>query len=360
MTTKTPLYDCHIASGARMVPFHGWEMPLHYGSQLNEHHIVRQTAGMFDVSHMTVVDILGAGGRQFLRKLLTQDVDQLQHTGRALYTCMCNEHGGIIDDLIVYQRASDNYRLVLNSATRERDLRWIREKTAGFSVGLQERTELAMLAVQGPQAIEKTLSILNPAQADASSTLTHFECVDVDTWFFARTGYTGEDGLEIILPQEEIGHLWTRLLAAGVQPCGLGARDTLRLEAGMLLYGQDMDESTSPLESGLGWTVKWQPEDRDFIGMGALISQQQHGLKRKFVGLTLESKGIMRSGQRVVVPGYGDGIITSGGFSPTLAKSVAFARVPIEIGSDVHVEIRGALIPATVGKARFVKHGQAL
>lgn len=360
MIAKTPLHASHIACGAKMVDFHGWEMPLHYGSQLEEHHYVRQHAGMFDVSHMNVVDVLGAGGRQFLRKLLTNDVDLLQHTGRALYSCMCNEHGGVIDDLIVYQRASDNYRIVLNSATRARDLAWVRDKVAGFSAGLQERPELAMLAVQGPEAIHKTLSILNPSQVDAISTLTQFECVDVGDWFFARTGYTGEDGLEIILPQSDIAPLWAALMAAGIKPCGLAARDTLRLEAGLLLYGQDMDESTTPLESGLGWTVKWQPEDRDFIGMGALLSQKQQGLTRKLVGLTLEGKGIMRSGQRIVVENQPDGIITSGTYSPTLAKSIALARVPYHTGDKVLVEIRGNLIPATVSAPRFVKHGQPI
>ncbi|MBA3535690.1 MAG: glycine cleavage system aminomethyltransferase GcvT, partial [Tatlockia sp.] len=324
------------------------------------HHYVRHSAGMFDVSHMTVVDVLGVGGRQFLRKLLTNDVDQLEHRGRALYRCMCNELGGIIDDLIVYQRASDNYRLVLNSATRTRDLAWIRSKSEGFSVGLQERNEFAMLAVQGPDAIAKTMSVLEPAQIDAVSTLTNFECVDVDQWFFARTGYTGEDGLEIILPQDEITKLWSSLLEAGVKPCGLAARDTLRLEAGMLLYGQDMDESTTPLESGLEWTVKWQPEDRDFIGMGALLSQKQQGLRRKLVGLILQDKGIMRPGQRVIAAGDVEGIITSGTFSPTLGKSIALARVPVQTGALVQVDIRGKLLPAQVGKARFVKRGQIL
>ncbi len=360
MLAKTPLYAAHQASGARMVDFHGWEMPLHYGSQLDEHHHVRKDAGMFDVSHMTVVDVLGAGGRQFLRNLLTNDVDQLQHNGRALYSCMCNEHGGIIDDLIVYQRASDNYRLVLNSATRTHDLAWLREKIKGFSAGLQERTDLSMIAVQGPEAIKKTLSILTPAQADAISTLTYFECVDVDHWFFGRTGYTGEDGLEIIVPQDEVVHLWSALQNAGVKPCGLAARDTLRLEAGMFLYGQDMDESTTPLESALAWTVKLQSEDRDFIGMGALISQKHQGLKRKLVGLTLESKGIMRPGQRVIIDGQADGVITSGTYSPTLAKSIAFARVPMETGEHVMVDIRGKSFPAIVGKPRFVKHGEAI
>ncbi|MDR3501901.1 MAG: glycine cleavage system aminomethyltransferase GcvT [Legionella sp.] len=360
MTAKTPLHATHLKYGAKMVNFHGWEMPLHYGSQLNEHHQVRLDAGIFDVSHMTIVDILGAGGRLFLRKLLTNDVDALEHNGKALYSCMCNEHGGIIDDLIVYQRASDHYRIVLNSATRHEDLAWIRKVSEGFAVGLQERRELAMIAVQGPNAIAKTCSILNPAQIDAVSTLTHFECADVEQWFFARTGYTGEDGLEIIVPQEQVAQLWDDLVQAGVQPCGLAARDTLRLEAGMLLYGQDMDTSTTPLESGLAWTIKWEPTDRSFIGMGALVSQKQLGIKRKMVGLTLLDKGIMRQGQRVVIDGQADGIITSGSFSPTLGHSIALARVPVETGTEVMVDIRGKLIPATVGKPRFVKYGQAI
>ncbi len=357
MIKKTPLHAHHLANNARMVDFHGWDMPLHYGSQLKEHQLVRQDAGVFDVSHMAIVDILGAGGRQFLRHLLTNDVDTLQHIGRALYSCMCNEHGGIIDDLIVYQRAPDNYRLVLNSAVRESDLIWIRDKIRGFSAGLQERTDLSMLAVQGPFAIQKTLSILTPAQADAVSTLTPFECVDVDSWFFARTGYTGEDGLEIIVPHEDIATLWSTLLQAGVQPCGLAARDTLRLEAGLLLYGQDMDQHTTPLESGLGWTIKWEPEDRNFIGKGALIAQKKHGLTQKLVGLTLQDKGIMRTGQRVFVEGFSDGQITSGTFSPTLGQSIALARVPIETSEHVFVDIRGKKHVACVGKPRFIRKG---
>lgn len=360
MTAKTPLHATHVASGARMVDFHGWDMPLHYGSQINEHNFVRKDAGMFDVSHMTIVDILGAGGRQFLRRLLTNDVDQLSHTGKALYSCMCTEHGGIIDDLIVYQRAPDNYRVILNSATRDKDIAWIRDKSQGFSVGLQERKELAMVAVQGPNAIAKTLTILNPAQVDAVSTLTPFECVDVENWFFARTGYTGEDGFEIIVPKEMIVQLWEDLVKADVKPCGLAARDTLRLEAGMLLYGQDMDETTTPLESGLNWTVGFEPEDRDFIGKSALLSQKLEGIKRKMVGLTLLDKGIMRTGQKIVIEGLPDGIITSGGYSPTLDKSIALARVPVKTGAEVLVDIRGKLIPARVGKPRFVKQGKSL
>jgi aminomethyltransferase len=298
--------------------------------------------------------VLGAGDRQFLRKVLTNDVDLLTHAGRALYSCMCNEHGGIIDDLIVYQRSPDNYRLVLNASTRSRDLAWLREQVLGFSSGLQERSDLAMIAVQGPKAIKITLDSLKLSQADAVSTLAKFECVEPDGCFFARTGYTGEDGLEIMMPISEIEDLWIKLLDAGVKPCGIAARDTLRLEAGMLLYGQDMDETTSPLESGLGFTVKWQPEDRNFIGMGALLSQKQYGLKRKLVGLTLEDKGVMRNGQKVVVTGHADGVITSGTYSPTLNKSIAIARVPVETGDKVLVEIRGRLLSAIVGRPKFI------
>ncbi len=360
MISKTPLYANHLAHHAKMVDFHGWEMPLHYGSQLREHQQVRHDAGLFDVSHMNIVDVLGAGGRQFLRHILTNDVDTLQHIGRALYSCMCNEHGGIIDDLIVYQRAPDNYRLVLNSATRIRDLSWLREKIHGFSAGLQERTDLAMVAVQGPNAIKKTLTVLNAAQIDAISTLMQFESVEIDGWFFARTGYTGEDGLEIIVPQQAINALWNALLDANIKPCGLAARDTLRLEAGLLLYGQDVDESITPLESGLAWTLKWQPADREFTGMSALLTQKQNGLKRKLVGLTLLDKGIIRSGQRIIVEGQPDGIVTSGSYSPTLNQSIALARVPVDTVDTVFVDIRGKHIPARVGKPRFVKHGVAI
>lgn len=354
MIKKTHLYTAHTALNAKMVNFHGWEMPIHYGSQLQEHHAVRNDAGMFDVSHMTILDILGTGCRQFLRKLLTHDVDTMTHNGQALYTCMCNASGGIIDDLIVYRRAVDSYRLILNSATREHDLAWIRKQSEGFSIGLQERPELAIIAVQGPNAIEKTISVLNPSQADAVSTLGSFEFAESESFFCARTGYTGESGFEIILPAEEALPLWDKLKNAGVQPCGLGARDTLRLEAGLALYGQDMDESTTPLESGLAWTVTWEPSDREFIGMGALLSQKNQGVTRQLVGLTLNAKGIMRHGHRVIIDGGSEGVITSGGFSPTLNTSIAFARIPTTKATKVLVEIRDQKLEATIGKLRFL------
>ena len=360
MTAKTALHSQHLSSGAKLIDFHGWDMPLHYGSQLEEHRQVRTSAGMFDVAHMAVLDILGAGGRQFLRHLLSNDIDALTHAGQALYSCMCNEHGGIIDDLIVYQRASDNYRLVLNSACKDSDLAWITQQAQGFSVGLQERNELGVLAVQGPKAIDKLQQVLDPAQADAISTLTPFECVDVADWFFARTGYTGEDGMELIVPNDALPELWENLIAVGVMPCGLGARDTLRLEAGFMLYGQDMTQSTTPLESGLAWTVKFSPDERNFIGKGALLAQKNKGLERKMVGLLLNGSGVMRHGQRVLVAGQEDGVVTSGGFSPTLNQSIAFARVPTECPDQVQIEIRGKLMPARVVKPRFVKNGKSL
>ena len=352
MPATTPLQASPLALHARMVDFHGWQMPLHYGSQIQEHHAVRQQAGIFDVSHMTILDILGAGGRQFLRKLLTNDIDHLPHPGTALYSCMCNEHGGVLDDLIVYQRAPDNYRLILNSATRQKDLDWIQQKSQGFAMGLHVRPELAIIAAQGPQAIQKLLTLLSPAEADAISTLRRFECVDVNERFFARTGYTGEDGLEIILPQDHAATFWQNLLQAGFIPCGLAARDSLRLEAGYLLYGQDMDESTTPLASGLEWVGRWSPADRGCIGMGALLSEQQNR-QHQLVGLTLTDPGIMRPTQHVFIPNQPNGIITSGGYSPTLGESIALARVPIDTPPVVEVDIRGKRLHAKVGPPRF-------
>lgn len=357
MILKTSLYQDHVALGAKMVDFHGWSMPIHYGSQLQEHQEVRNRAGVFDVSHMTVIDILGAGGRQFLRLLLTRDIDQLKHIGRALYSCMCNRYGGILDDLVVYQRGSDNYRLVLNAATKANDLAWIRQHIQGYAADLQERTDLAMIAIQGPQAIQKTLAILTPMQADAVSTIAPFECVEPDQVFFSRTGYTGEDGLEIIGPPAHIHQIWEKLIQSGVKPCGLAARDTLRIEAGLLLYGQDMDETTTPLESSLSWTITWDPQDRDFIGRGVLQAQKQQGLQQKLVGLRLLDKGMMRTGQKVLIEGLPDGIITSGTFSPSLNQSIAFARVPKTTPEEVLVEIRDKQYRAQVGKLRFINKG---
>ena len=359
MGKKTPLYAAHQAMGARLVDFAGWDMPIHYGSQIEEHHCVRRDAGMFDVSHMTVVDLVGRDARPFLRRLLANNVDRLQDRGKALYSCMLNEQGGVIDDLIVYFLDESWFRLVVNSATRDKDLQWIGRQAAGSEVEVIEQPHLAMIAIQGPKARERTLPLLDPANREAAAALRPFFGEEHDDWFVARTGYTGEDGFEIMLPEDAAEPFWKALQQAGVRPCGLGARDTLRLEAGMNLYGTDMDETTSPLVSGLGWTVGWEPAGRDFIGRAALEAERRAGAKQKFVGLLLEDRGVLRNHQRVLVEGVGEGEITSGSFSPTLGRSIALARVPAATGEHCQVEVRGRLLSARVVKPPFVRHGQA-
>ncbi|HAF87030.1 MAG TPA: glycine cleavage system aminomethyltransferase GcvT [Legionellales bacterium] len=361
MTQKTALYAKHQAANAQFVDFYGWEMPLHYGSQLQEQHAVREQVGMFDVSHMTIVDIQGTQSEPFLRKLLTNDVALLPDDGRALYTCMCNDQGKILDDLIVYKRAFNHYRLILNSATRAKDLAWLKRISAEFSVNLIEQHDLALLAIQGPKAAETLDTLLPPTQAQAIATLKAFECTDVDDMFFARTGYTGEDGFEIALPKAQVTILWQTLQNAGVMPCGLGARDGLRLEAGLMLYGQDMDETNHPFESALGWVVKLTPDDRDFIGKTALQAFKEPACSaKKLVGLILEGKGMLRHGQTVLTADNQTGIITSGGYSPTLKQSIALARVPFTTQDKVQVLIRNKPMPARVTKPRFVKNGQPI
>jgi len=359
MSQRTALFGEHERLGARIVDFGGWDMPLHYGSQIEEHHAVRTVAGMFDVSHMTVVDVTGAGARGYLRRLVANDVGRLAHTGKAMYGCLLNDEGGVIDDLIVYYLADDRFRLVVNAATRDKDLAWIGAQAAGFDVEIKERPELAMIAVQGPEAREKAATCLPEADRDAALALKPFEAAALGELFVARTGYTGEDGWEIVVPGDAAAALWRALEAAGIRPCGLGARDTLRLEAGMNLYGQDMDESTSPLESALGWTIAWEPADRDFIGRRALEAQRAEGAPRKLVGLLLEDRGVLRAHQKVVVEGLGEGEVTSGTFSPTLSRSIGMARVPAGAGERVHVDVRGRLLSARVVRPPFVRQGKA-
>ncbi|MEJ2509203.1 MAG: glycine cleavage system aminomethyltransferase GcvT [Gammaproteobacteria bacterium] len=357
MGNKTPLYQQHVAMGAKVVDFGGWDMPLHYGSQIEEHHQVRRDAGMFDVSHMTVVDIKGARVRDYLRHLLANNVDRLKEPGKALYSCMLNADGGVIDDLIVYFMEDGWFRMVVNAATHDKDMAWLNEQAGAFDVQLEERTDLAMIAVQGPNARERVHQAI-PAGAERAGALAPFFAAMVDGLFIARTGYTGEDGYELMVPNDQVEGLWMRLAELGVKPIGLGARDTLRLEAGMSLYGSDMDETTTPLESGLAWTVAWEPEDRDFIGRAALNRQRQAGVARKLVGLVLEDKGVLRNHQKVIVDGLEDGEITSGSFSPTLGHAIALARVPAGIGANCQVELRGKLVTARVVKPPFVRHGK--
>ena len=357
MTNKTVLHAKHVAAGAKMVDFHGWEMPINYGSQIEEHHAVRQDAGMFDVSHMTVVDIKGDGVKAFLRYLLANDVEKLNVNGKALYTGMLNHEGGVIDDLIVYFIAENFYRLVVNSATREKDLAWMNKQAAECSGSITERPEFGMIAVQGPQAKAKVATLLDAEQTAAVDGMKPFFGVQAGELFIATTGYTGENGYEILVPETMAEDLWQQLTDAGVKPCGLGARDTLRLEAGMNLYGLDMDETVSPLAANMAWTISWEPSERDFIGRKALEAQKAAGDQHKLVGLVLEEKGVLRSGLKVLVDG-GEGVITSGTFSPTLGFSIAMARVPRNIGETCEVEMRKKLVTVKVMKPSFVRNGK--
>jgi len=358
MGSKTPLYDNHVEAGARIVDFGGWDMPLHYGSQKEEHHAVRTKAGIFDVSHMTIVDLSGTRVRAFLQYLVANDVAKLKDYGKALYTCMLNPEGGVIDDLIIYFVGDTDYRLVVNAATRDKDLAWIREQAGSFDVKVVERAELAMIAIQGPQARELAAPSIDAEYRDAALALKPFNGLFAGDWFIARTGYTGEDGWEIVMPAAKVGAFWDRLLAAGVVPCGLGARDTLRLEAAMNLYGSDMDETISPLEAGLEWTVAWEPADRDFIGRAAIEKQRHDRARQRFVGLLLEDKGVLRNHMKVVVDGVGEGEITSGGFSPTIGRSIALARVPAGDYDQAQVDVRGKLLKVRIVKTPFVRNGQ--
>lgn len=357
MGKKTPLYDCHLKANAKIVDFAGWDMPLHYGSQLQEHHQVRQDAGLFDVSHMTIVDCQGQQVAEFLRWLLANNIDRLT-PGKALYTCMLNEQGGVIDDLIVYKISTDFYRLIVNSGTHDKDLAWINHHAAKYRLTIQERTDLAMLAVQGPQVRAKLAGLFKEPDLKQILDLKPFHALTMGHYFIARTGYTGEDGFEIILPAKEAPSFWDKLLAVGIHPCGLGARDTLRLEAGMNLYGADMDEKVTPLESNLTWTVAFEPKDRNFIGRNALEQQLQAGVQRILVGLVLEGQGVLRNHQKVMVNGVGEGEVTSGSFSPTLNKGIALARVPAKIAEQCLVEIRGKQVPVQVIKPPFVRQGK--
>ncbi|XTZ39121.1 glycine cleavage system aminomethyltransferase GcvT [Salmonella enterica] len=363
MAQQTPLYEQHVLCGARMVDFHGWMMPLHYGSQLDEHHAVRTDAGMFDVSHMTIVDLKGSRTREFLRYLLANDVARLTKTGKALYTGMLNASGGVIDDLIVYYFSEDFFRLVVNSATREKDLSWIAQHAEPFSVDISVRDDLSLIAVQGPNAQKKAASLFSDAQRSAVEGMKPFFGVEADDFFIATTGYTGEAGYEIALPNEKAADFWKSLVDAGVKPCGLGARDTLRLEAGMNLYGQDMDESVSPLAANMGWTIAWEPQDRQFIGREALEQQRENGTEQ-LVGLVMTEKGVLRSGLPVrftdAQGNLQEGVITSGTFSPTLGYSIALARVPAGIGETAIVQIRNREMPVKVTKPVFVRAGKAV
>ena len=357
---RTALIDAHRAAGARLVDFHGWEMPLHYGSQLEEHHAVRRDAGIFDVSHMTVIDLEGADAGRWLRGVLANDVARLEATGRAQYTALLDEAGGVLDDLIAYRRAG-GWRLVVNSATREKDLAWLRDHLEG-DVRLAERADLAMIAVQGPRALERSARWLGGV-AEAVGALDAFAFLEDGARMIARTGYTGEDGFEAILPNADAPAAWEALLAAGVRPAGLGARDTLRLEAGMNLYGQDMDETVTPLEANMGWVLALEPGDRDFVGRTAVEARRAEGVRERMCGVVLEAKGVLRGGQSLVADGAEIGTLTSGAFSPTIGKGIGLARVDAAFApgktprEGVAVAIRGRELPVRLLRPPFVRNG---
>ncbi|MCW8882649.1 MAG: glycine cleavage system aminomethyltransferase GcvT [Sedimenticola sp.] len=358
MGNRTILFDIHNAMGARIVPFGGWDMPLHYGSQLEEHHAVRKDAGMFDVCHMTVVDLQGERVREFLRHLLANDVARLKEPGKALYSCMLNPQGGVIDDLIVYFMHDAWFRMVVNAGTTEKDVAWLTEQAPAFGVEVKPRKDLAMVAVQGPNARAKALPLLPDTLQEPAAALKPFYAATESGWFVGRTGYTGEDGFEVVLPEEMAVAFWQALADAGVQPCGLGARDTLRLEAGMNLYGSDMDESVSPLEAGLNWTIAWEPGERQFIGREVIEAHRDDPGNKIFIGLVLTGRGVLRDHQKVYVGDREVGEITSGGFSPTLEKSIALARVEAGVTGQCEVDIRGKRVSAKVVSPPFVRNGK--
>lgn len=362
MSFKTSLYDKHREIGAKLVDFAGWEMPLYYGSQIEEHNAVRKDAGMFDVSHMNVIDIKGKDAHDFLHYLLANDIDKLKIIGAALYSCMLNNNGGIIDDLVIYRISPQDYRIVVNTTTHDKDLDWLTKQSQNFNVKVVERTDLAMLAVQGPNAREKTTHVFTKEQNAATENLPPFHGINVGEWWIARTGYTGEDGYEIMLPAFEAPLLWQQLLEIGISPCGLVALDCLRLEAGLNLYGAELDENISPLEANLTWTVDFAQEERNFIGRQALEIQKKQGVQRSIFGLVLEDKGMLRSHQKVTVPSCGEGETTSGGYSPTLGCSIALARLPISsiIGENCFVTVRDKQLKARIIKPPFVKNGKII
>lgn len=365
---RTALFEVHQTAGAKLVDFGSWEMPVNYGSQIEEHLATRNSCGLFDVSHMAAVDIKGPDAKNFLQKVLANDVSKLKNNGQALYSCMLNNTGGVIDDLIVY-RLDPNYRLVINASTALTDLNWLCEQAKQFKDVqlISRRADLpnaqnpqGMIAIQGPRALAM-LGQTIPSLAIPCAELTVFHAQEIDTPYgsimVARTGYTGEDGAEILIPENQAANIWNLLVKNGATPAGLGARDTLRLEAGMNLYGQDMNPEISPLDSGLAWTVD-RNTNREFIGRKAL---EERGQTAVFLGLVLQDKGILRSHQ-IVKTNFGDGEITSGTYSPSLEKSIALARLPLnnKVGDQVKVIIRDKELNAIVVKPPFVRHGKAL
>lgn len=354
---RTPLYDLHLKRGAKLVEFAGWEMPLYYRGILEEHRAVREDVGLFDVSHMGQIVVRGAGALALLDHLLPNDVEKLT-TGQALYSPMCNEEGGTLDDLIVY-RLPDRFLLVVNAATSERDLRWIQEHALRFE-GVEVASAVsarALLALQGPRVEE---ALQGHVAADLSR-VGRFRTIEAEferaSILISRTGYTGEDGFEISGPPEAMVQLWKKLTESGVTPAGLGARDSLRLEAGLPLYGHELDEKTTPVEAGLGWTVKEKPTD--YVGKEALLRQKREGTRRRLVGFVMREAGVPRPGYAIHCRGREAGRVTSGMRSPTLGGFLGMgyitAEVPLLEGEEIAVEIRGELRAAEIRVLPFYR-----
>ncbi len=352
---RTPLYDCHLEAGAKMVDFAGWEMPVQYTGVIEEHRAVRTAAGLFDVSHMGEVGVRGAGAEAFLQRLTPNDVSKLV-PGRAHYSGLLTDRATYIDDILVYKLGGEDFMVVVNASNAPRDFEWIASRAEGQAEVTDESERYALLALQGPRA----LGMLAPLASPDVSALKYYGfaqgTVDGAPALISRTGYTGEDGFEIYLAPEHAPGVWRKLLAAGATPAGLGARDTLRLEAAMALYGHEIDESTTPFEAGLNWVVKL--DKGEFLGRDALAAQKAAGIGRKLVGFEVRGRGIARQGHTVVSESGPVGVVTSGTWSPTFEKALGLAYVPPEMaapGTPLAIDVRGKPLPAVVVETPFYK-----
>jgi aminomethyltransferase len=359
---RSPLNEIHVEAGARLVPFAGWTMPVQYASVIEEHRAVRERAGLFDVSHMGELRVRGAGAEGFLQRVTPNDVSKLT-PGRAHYSGLLTEQGTYVDDLLVYRLAEEDFLVVVNAANTEKDLAWLAERQVEGATVEDESDRWALLALQGPRA-EAILSRLTELDLAA---IRYYRFAEGEvagrSMIVSRTGYTGEDGFELYVPPEAAPDLWRSLMAAGadqgLQPAGLGARDTLRMEAGMALYGHEIDDTTTPLEAGLRWVVKM--DKGDFVGRAALERQEQAGLERRLVGIEVAERGIARQGYPVWSGERRVGEMTSGTWSPTFEKALGMAYVPVELaepGTPVDIEIRQRRVGARVAEIPFYRRSK--
>ena len=343
---RTPLHDRHAAAGAKLVPFAGWEMPVTYEGILEEHSAVRTHAGMFDVSHMGEVEVEGPGALVFLQRVLSNDVAAIA-LGAAQYSCLCNEEGGVLDDLFTYRLGGDRYLIVTNSANHDADLAWLGRWSRGFDVTVRDVADrYAMLAVQGPHArgiVSRALGLESPPRMRVATAR-----IGNRPALVCGTGYTGEDGVELLIDPEVATPIWAELLDAGVVPCGLGARDTLRLEVCFHLHGNDLSPERNPIEAGLGWCCK---EETGFIGAEAIGRARTEGTAEKLAPFKIEGAGIARQGNPVLAGGEPSGVVTSGTFSPSLEIGIGMAYVRADLAepeTEVEIDVRGKLRPARI------------